>query len=361
MARELGHDDLAAAVAAGLFLSAGGSGRAASARHRRIGELALGYGRLRLHDMVDLAGDEQIITATGVGAPGFSKAVIEPRDSVDAARTLVDLLPVRPTCVIPGHVPGLYAWLVAAVLGLKLVDMAGNGRGHPTVKMGSMGLASRPDLQIVQVGVGGSDATGERLTVTARGNIMRTSDLMHHAATVYGGLVMAARGPVTADFARAHGAAGAITFQLDLGRAMLAAPAGEARVRATAEFLDGRLLAVGEVRENTVAFDHGFDVGHLTVAGAGGAVRLGVYNEYMTAEVDGLRCATFPDQIGTLDPDTGDTLAVADLAVGARCAVIVASKRRFPVGAGALDPAVYPEVEAAMGTELQRYALDPEA
>jgi uncharacterized protein len=41
--------------------------------------------------------------------------------------------------------------------------------------------------------------------------------------------------------------------------------------------------------------------------------------------------------------------------------VISSSKRNFPIGAGATDPAVYPEVEEAMGLDLQTYALDPNA
>ena len=64
---------------------------------------------------------------------------------------------------------------------------------------------------------------------------MRTSNLMRQAAVVNGGLIYAARGPLTAGFIRENGAAGAITFQLELGRAMLAAN-GADRVRATVEF-----------------------------------------------------------------------------------------------------------------------------
>jgi DUF917 family protein len=286
-----------------------------------------------------------------VGAPGVATPRVLPRDSIDAARRLVGLLDRKPAGVICGHVPGFNAWLVAAALGLDYVDAASNGRGHPTVKMGGMGLASRPDMSIIQVA---SSSNGTPLRVVAEGDIVRTSNVMRQASVVNGGLIYAARGPLTAGFIRENGAAGAITFQLDLGRAMLGA-GGPARVRAAAEFLGGRVLLQGGVTDNTVSYGGGFDLGRMTVRGSAGEVVLGVYNEYMTADLDGERVATFPDMIGTLDPETGEPVAISELSAGSAAAVIIAHRSQFPVGKGALDPAVFPEVEAAMGVDLRSY------
>ena len=203
--------------------------------------------------------------------------------------------------MICGHVPGFNAWLVAAALGLDYIDAAANGRGHPTVKMGGMGLASRPDLSITQIASSGSKAENNEFAVAAEGDIVRTSNVMRQAAVINGGLIYAARGPLTAGFIKENGAAGAITFQLDLGRAMLAA-SGADRVRATVDFLGGELLVEGEVTQNTVQYGGGFDLGQMTVRGKNGEAVLGVYNEFMTADFGGKRVATFPDMIGTLDP-----------------------------------------------------------
>jgi uncharacterized protein len=354
MARKLDSDDLEAALVAGLFLSAGGSGKKSVDRNRALGRMALDYAGVNLVALDDLAPNDWIITATAVGAPGFANPVIAPRDAVESARRLIALLDRRPAGVICGHVPGFNAWLVAASLGLNYVDAAANGRGHPTVKMGGMGLASRPDVSIIQVGVGGSETDGSRLNIVVEGNIVRTSTVMRNASVVNGGLIFASRGPITAEFAKRNGAAGAISFQLALGRAMLAAE-GPARIRATADFLSGTCLVEGEVVSNSVAYGGGFDLGKLVVRGAQSEVVLGVYNEYMTADIDGRRVATFPDMIGSLDPETGEPVAIAELTVGSRVAIITAHRSQFPVGKGALDPAVFPEVEAAMGVDLQSY------
>ena len=354
MTRMLSADDLEAGLIGGLFLSAGGSGRNAVEKNRRLGGMALDYGGVRLVGLDELDPDATIITATAVGAPGFANWAIRPRDAVNAARRLMERLDRPPIGVICGHVPGFNAWLVAAALGLDYVDAAANGRGHPTVKMGGMGLASRLDLSITQVAWSGGEAEKSQFVVVAEGDIVRTSNVMRQAATSNGGLIYAARGPLTAGFIKENGAAGAITFQLALGRAMLAA-SGADRLRATAAFLNGALLIQGEVTRNSVTYGGGFDLGQMIVRGAKGEAVLGVYNEFMTADIDGGRVATFPDMIGTLDAETGEPVAISESQPGSRVAVIIAHRSKFPVGKGALDPAVFPEVEKAMNVDMRSY------
>jgi DUF917 family protein len=354
MTRMLTADDLEAGLVSGLFLSAGGSGRSAVAKNRGLGRMALDYGGVRLVSLDELDPAAPIITATAVGAPGFANWAIKPRDSINAARKLIATMDRLPVGVICGHVPGFNAWLVAAALGIDYIDAAANGRGHPTVKMGGMGLASRLDLSVTQVGCSGSKAENNEFAIVAEGDIVRTSNVMRQAAVINGGLIYAARGPLTAGFIKKNGANGAITFQLELGRAMLAA-SGADRIRAAVDFLGGKLLVEGEVVENSVAYGGGFDLGQMVVRGKDGDVTLGVYNEFMTADVGGKRVATFPDMIGTLDPETGDVVSISESKPGSRVAVIIAHRSKFPVGKGALDPAVFPEVEKAMGVDMRSY------
>jgi uncharacterized protein len=346
-----------AALVAGLFLSAGGSGMKGSKRHREMGERALAAGTVEIVSIDELADEDAIIVATGVGAPGGTGHSVTPDDSIESARMLIGRLGRQPAGVIPGHAPGLNAWLQAAVLGMPVIDAAANGRGHPTVKMGGMGLASRPDMKITQAGCGNKG--DDRVSVIVEGNLIKTSNIMHGVAAQAGGLIYATRGPLTAAYVRQYGAPGAITFQIELGEAMLAAGRdGERAAKAAAGFMRGRVLATGKVIENTVGYGGGFDAGYVKVGGSEGDVVLHSYNEYMAADLDGRRIATFPDMIGTLDPQTGEPVSITDLAAGSEAVVVIASKRNFPVGPGALDPAVYPEVEEKMGIELLRYASD---
>src|ERR1700688_2027514 len=196
MARMLTADDVEAGLVGGLFLSAGGSGRNAVDKNRGLGRMALDYGGVRLVGLDELDPDATVITATAVGAPGFANWAIKPRDAINAARRLIERLDKPPVGVICGHVPGFNAWLVAAALGLDYVDAASNGRGHPTVKMGGMGLASRLDLSITQIASSGSKPEKSELVIVAEGDIVRTSNVMRQAAVINGGLIYGARGPV---------------------------------------------------------------------------------------------------------------------------------------------------------------------
>lgn len=358
MASRLTQEDVWPAIQGGLVLSAGGSGRERGERDRRFGELALANGSLEFAPVSRIAPADSVIVATGVGAPGQGAHLPNPDHSVQAARQLIHASGAIARGVIPGHVPGLYAWVMAAALDVPLLDAACNGRGHPTVKMGSLGLASKPDVTLYQSGV------GDNVRITVHGNSLTTSALMRAASVQNGGLIMACRGPLPASLVTQAGALGAITYQLELGRAIVdAGTADGAVLAAILRQTRGRVLAEGEVVSNTVAYAEGFDVGQVTIrANDGGAqVSLGVCNEYMYADVDGRRVATFPDLMATLDPATGAVLAIRELKPGTRVVAIATSKRNLPLGSGIFVPAVYPDVEKAIGADLATYALDPNA
>lgn len=350
--RNFGPADLEAAILGGLVLSAGGSGRSSAARHRRLGEAALAYGAVAFASLDEFDDDDALLVSTAVGAPGQGKANTEPRDAVEAAHAVLAASGVDPAGVIPGHVPGLYAWVIASALGIPVVDAATNGRAHPTVMMGGMGLASRPEVTLWQAGSAGGDAP---LSVLVHGDLVKTTAVMLAASMQNGGMINAVRGPFSAGFVRSSGAPGAIAFAHGLGAAMLGA-SGPSRIRAAADYLKGETHS-GEVVANEVAYRNGFDVGRVSVRCVRGMLVLGVYNELMTATLDGKRIATFPDMLATFDAASGEPIAVSELKAGSDAAIVIAPRSSIPLGAGVFDPVVYPEVELAMGEELARYVF----
>jgi len=358
MTTVLTRADIEPAIVGGMLLSAGGSGKGRVAKDRRFGAAAFAQGPVHLAAIGEVDSQAGILVATAVGAPGGGKHLANPDYSVRAARQLLAAAGIEAAGVIPGHVPGIYAWLVAAALGIPLLDAACNGRGHPTVKMGSLGLSSQPEVRLFQSGV------GDNVSLTVHGNALVTSHLMRAAAVQNGGLIMACRGPLPASLIESAGALGAIGYQLGLGRAVIGAGASGARkVEAALRFTQGRVLAAGRVAANSVAYADGFDVGTVTVRDAEtqAEVRLGVCNEFMMAEAGGQRVATFPDLIAAMDPHSGEVLAISELAEGAAVTIFAVSKRDLPMGSGIFDPAIYPDVERTMGVPLARYALNPHA
>ena len=148
---------------------------------------------------------------------------------------------------------------------------------------------------------------------------------------------------------------------LDLGHAIMAAePKGPAAVIDTiVEQTRGAILIEGVITKKDVVYtNEAFDVGTVTVGQGERAVTLYVMNEYMAVEdAAGNRIASFPDVITTLSQQA-EPLSVGQLEEGMRIHVLHVPKTVIPLGAGVLDPAVYPSCERAMGIELAKYALE---
>jgi DUF917 family protein len=349
----LDREILEGAIAGGLVLSAGGSGKSRGVRNRSIGEQALNYGPIVMKTIDEFDDEDLVFVATGVGAPGFAKAVVTLRDSIEAARMLSDATGVQPDCVMPGHVPGLNCWMQAAVFGIPVPDAATNGRGHPTVKMGGMGLTMTPSRFVTQAGCGG--APDDRVEIVVTGSLTKTSTIMRAASVQNGGSIAASRGPFSIALVREGGAPGAMSLAVKLGHAMLKAPEGRAKAQAAADVLSGEIIAEGPVVSNNVRYEAGFDLGTVVVADKRGQVTLHIYNEYMAADRDGQRIFTFPDMMGSFDRTNGDVIAISEMPVGREVIIVGASRKGYAIGASARDPGVFPEVEEKIGVPLAKY------
>jgi uncharacterized protein len=354
--RALDHQAVEAAVAGGSVLAAGGGGWVEHGY--LVGRTAVSYGTPRLATLDEIAGDATIATVTAIGAPAASDWEMRPGDYVRALRLLTEALeePVVGTITAQnGSSTTCNGWIQSAVLGTLVIDAAGDGRAHPTGKMGSLGLAADPDYRTVQAAAGGNRAQDRYLEVVTRGTVRHTANVLRTAAVASGGFIAAARNPLPAAYVREHGAVGAISFALRLGEALLGADPrdAEAVIDAITSTLGGRILGRGNVRRKRLRTVGGFDVGGLQV----GELELAFVNEYMTAEAAGQRLATFPDVITTLSARGGRPVSIADLREGMEVAVLAVDKSRVPLGAGVREPSVYPEVEDMLGKPLADYAL----
>lgn len=354
--RDLDLHAVHAAVAGGSVLAAGGGGWVDHGL--LVGTTAVQYGTPRLATLDELDPEALLVTVSAIGAPAATEWEMRPRDYVRALELLIDALdePVVGTVTAQnGSSTTCNGWVASAVLGTVVVDAAGDGRAHPTGKMGSFGLAGDPDYETIQAVAGGNRAQDRYLELMTRGTVRTTANVLRTAADESGGFISAARNPLPARLVAAHGAVGAISFALELGETILAAePAGgQAVIDATVAHLGGRILATGPVRAKRLRTEHAFDIGAVEVEG----LELGFVNEYLCADGSGERLATFPDVLATLSVRTGRIVSIADLAEGDEVAVLHVPKANVPLGDGVRDPSVYPEVEAMLGKPLARWAL----
>jgi DUF917 family protein len=354
--RELDLDAVHAAVAGGSVLAAGGGGWVEHGL--LVGTTAVRYGTPRLATLDEIAPEAMVATVSAIGAPAAVGWEMQPGDYVRALQLLMDAWPepiVGTVTAQNGSSTTCNGWVASAVLGTLVIDAAGDGRAHPTGKMGSFGLAADPDYQTVQAVAGGNRAQHRYLETVTRGSVRHTANVLRTASDQSGGFIAAARNPVRASFVARHAAVGAISFALALGEAILAAEGRGPRrmIEVTAEHLGGSIIAQGPVRRRELVTRNAFDIGTVEV----GELELGFVNEYLTAESDGQRLATFPDVLTTLSTATGRIISIANLRAGDEVAVLHVPKANVPLGDGVKEPSVYPEVEEMLGKPLAQYAL----
>ncbi len=350
MTRELTGDDALNAVWGGSVLACGGGGWVDHGM--MMGELATRVGRPVLCSLDEVDDSDLVVTVTAIGAPASPNREIRPLDYVRALQ-LVAAEVDRPVGAVMtaqnGSSTTLNGWIQSAILGVRVLDAAGDVRAHPTGKLGAMGLTTRTGYETVQAVAGGNRELCGGLEVVVRGQVIATSDVLRDVCVRAGGFIAAARHPVEAAYVKQHAAIGAISYALSLGAAMRAATDASAVIEAAVGATGGRVVASGPVREvEPLRTAGGFDHGSLSVGGY--VVRY--LNEYMSVELDGLRVATYPDVIATLSLEDGRPVSIAEMTAGREVAIFVVDQSRLPLSSSTRDRFALEEVEKIMGITL---------
>jgi DUF917 family protein len=358
--RKLVAADVAAAVTGGSVLAAGGGGWVDHGY--LVGNLATSLGEPMLADISEIPDDGIVVTVTAIGAPAAKDWQMLPIDYVRALELLIEALGKPIAGVITaqnGSSTTLNGWNQSAILGIPVIDAAGNGRAQPTGKFGSMGLLGKKDYKTIQTAAGGNRAQGRYLEVVVRGEVLRADDILRAVSLQSGGFIAAARNPVPASYVKEHAAVGAISYALRLGEAMLAAQKDgpEAVIAAAARETKGKIIGRGPVRNAQVDTRDSWDFARFELETESGVLTLHTMNEYMAVDLDGKRISTFPDLITTLSLETGLPVSVAQMKEGQKIAVLINNKKDLPLGTGAKQPDAYHECEKALGIELISYAL----
>jgi DUF917 family protein len=352
--RELSRDDALDAVWGGSVLACGGGGWVEHGM--MMGELATRVGRPVLCTPDELDDTETVVTVTAIGAPASPNWEIRPLDYLRALQLVIGELdgPVSGVMTAQnGSSTTLNGWIQSAILGVKVLDAAGDVRAHPTGKLGALGLTTAPGYRTVQAVAGGNRELCGGIEVVVRGQVIVTSDVLRDVCVRAGGFIAAARHPVEVGYVKQHAALGAISYALALGSAMRsAAPGGEEVIEAAIAATGGRVVARGAVSSvEPLRTAGGFDHGAFRIDGC--VARF--LNEYMTVECDGVRLATYPDVVATLSIDTGRPVSIAEMSDGREVALFVVDQRMLPLSSSTHDEMALREVEQIMGVELVSY------
>jgi len=344
--RSMTKEDVEALAVGGTILGGGGGGWYEAGRSE--GLLALEIGKVELWGPDEADPEWRVITSAALGAP-TERGNTKPTHFIRAALLLREA-GVKFDGLIAAENGGhnsFGGWVIAAALGLPVVDTPADGRAHPTAMMGSMGL-HRLDYKSVKAGV------TEGSEVLAWGSLQSTSNVVRGQARDMKALVALARDPVPVSYTKEHGAPGAISKAIELGRAHMKAKGAEAKVKAATEFLGGELICKAKVAKKTLEARGGFDLGFITLSDGKNEWELGYVNEYMTLEKAGKRLATFPDLMTVFD-EKGEPTTSASLKEGQTVYLVYVPKEKTLVGDGNRYPEIYKPIEDALGKPMVKH------
>lgn len=336
----------------GWFLGGGGGGLPQGGQE--ILKLALETGPVKFVSLDELEDDALLVTASLVGSPASPNSCVAEhhyRQVYDSFRAADP----RPIAAFVTNENGGHSitngWMAAALTGLPMVDAACNGRAHPTGVMGAMGLHALEGYRSVQTAAGGKGPSEISLTVS--GTVEQTSAAVRNAATLAGGYVTVLRNPATAGYFRENAAVGCISQAMEVGRVWqehMTSP--DQLLTALGGLLDCRELGRGVIEQVELKIEGGFDVGLVSIQTDGGLLYVDFMNEYMTAEQEGKRLATFPDLLTLIDRETCLPVCSAQLQKGRQVSVVSVPRARLKLGRGMFLPELFAPCEKALGKKL---------
>lgn len=346
MKRDLTVDDIQAAVLGGAILGGGGGGFVDAGLQEA--QLALQVGTPQLWSVDEFDPQDMTATVALVGAPAATHPFLQPRHHLRTLELLQQNLPQGQRLAAintneNGAQTTVNGWFHSAISGLPVIDLACNGRAHPSSLMGSLGLHLEPDYRSVQAYAGG--APDRFIEGVASGRMAATSNIVRRASVDAGGLVAVARNPVTVDYARQYGAPGAISFAMALGHAFL-----QHGLQGAVTHLGGQIIADGTVRDYRCEQREGLDIGLVQLDDAAGTV-LHFVNEYMVTEQNGAQVNRFPDLIMTFDQDERP-LVSAKVRKGMRVQVLHAPASSLLLSRTMYMPDLYAPLEQAIDRQF---------
>lgn len=346
MKRKLTTDDIQAALWGGAILGGGGGGLI----HRgdTAAKLALSVGEVEMWSADEFGPQDLTATVALVGAPGAPDTHVKPAHLIRTIELLRSALPAGQNLVAlntneNGAETTLNGWFHAALTGLPVIDLACNGRAHPTGTMGSLGLHAEPHFRSYQAWAGG--APERYVEGVVQGGLEQAAGVVRRASVEAGGMVAVARNPVTVSYARQHGAPGAISQAIQVGQAWM-----DRGLDGVLTLLKGREVARGNVSRYQCEQQGGLDLGFLELDDRV-QTRLRFINEYMLIEQENKTGARFPDLLMTFDGE-GKPVVSAHVREGMEIRVIRVPADQLLLSRTMFMPELYRPLEALLKCEF---------
>ncbi|MBL5974136.1 MAG: DUF917 domain-containing protein [Candidatus Leucobacter sulfamidivorax] len=339
----------ALAIGAGV-LGTGGGG------NPYIGTLAarrlLESGRtVEIIDPAEVPDDWTLCTVGGVGAPTIGvEKIVRGTETTDAVRTLEEQIGRRIDAVVPAEIGGgnsIEPMIVAANLGIPVVDGDGMGRAFPTL----------PRLTFLIYGVSCypaavADEKGNRIVFPSGVDFHWLERLSRNSVVQMGGFAGMAVAVMDGATLKRYVVPRTLSLAIDLGRRVLSARAEHrvSPVDAIIESTGALRLFEGKVVDVERRTEGGWNLGSVRIEGsgvdAGSSLEVSFQNENLIAWRDGEVVATVPDLVCIVNQEDATPITTEMLRYGYRVSVL---------GLRASELLVTPEALEIVGPESFGY------
>lgn len=344
----------------GYFLGGGGGGSIEKGFSAIESAFEIAKEGLTLLPISSFDDDDIIITASGVGSPASTEQYVDEEQIRRCFELFQSAYPKEIKGIITNENGGgssLNGFVISAITGIPLVDAPCNGRAHPTGTMGSMGLSTIKEYKTTQVCVGGNPLSQMNLEVVSNGNLFATSKVVREAAVQAGGLVTVLRNPVEVKYVKENAAVGSLLQAMKIGEIFMKNEGDlDEIINQLKDFIQIEVIESGKVKKADLTITGGFDIGEVVI----NDLELTFWNEYMTAEINGDRVATFPDLITTIDIDTTSVVNTSHIKEGMNVMVVKVPAKNLILGAGMRDEELFDVVEQILNKEVKKYIFEKE-
>lgn len=279
--------------------------------------------RVSLIDPDELGDEDDIAVVSNMGAPLVSQErLVDSRQIARAVEAMEDYRQRKFAAVMGIEIGGGNAFqplMVAAHLGIPVVDADAMGRAYPEAQMTAFAVADLKPYPLTAI-----DPRGNEVVVTRAANWKWMERTSRKVCTEFGSVAATCKAPRTGAEIKRHGIHRTTTQAIRLGHAVMDANSRHADpVAAILETERGRRLFEGKVVEVERRTTEGFLRGQTIIEGQGQErIEIDFQNEWIVLWCDGEAVASTPELICVLDSDTGEAIGTEMIRYGQRVTVI---------------------------------------
>jgi len=323
--RELDAADIEALAVGAWILGTGGGGNPYQSLIN-VRRLYAEGSRVNLIDPDALDDDDLVAVVSTQGAPLVVQERLQnSRVAARAVQAMEEHLGRRFRAVMGIEVGGANALqpiMVAAHLGIPVVDADAMGRAYPEAQMTTFAVGQLDPSPLSSV-----DPRGNEVVITKVASWEWMERVSRKICTEFGSVAATCKAPRTGREVKDWAVLRTTTRAIRLGAAVLDANRAHADpIRAILSFEQGKMIFSGKVVEVERRTTEGFLRGVAHIGGfeaySGQHLKVDFQNEWIVAWQDGVPLISTPDLICVLDSDTGEALGSEVIRYGQRVTVI---------------------------------------